>query len=190
MHSLVRRFNVYRPDYTFGPEWNDLDFLFDEVLRLKPRFILELGSGCSTIALWKALHQVAENGKLVSLEGDPYWYGVNYHALQRMGLIEVPRSPTLVFSPVVHDPVGQLRYQTNPLRGAPIDFIYVDGPRLYHTNDVVIDTALFTPLAEEIVVDGRRSQGQLMAQHLKKWYGVEWDEGEKRWVFRKRHDNG
>lgn len=181
----VAGFNIFRPNYSIPPDWPDLVFLYQEVLRLQPQSILELGSGCSTVTLWYALKELGK-GQLISLEADPYWYGVNAAALYRLRIMDKADSPLLVFSPIVYDHEGYLRYQFNPGRHRRVDFIYIDGPKLWKRDDVVIEPQLFVPEAREIVIDGRRSQGEFMRDTLAAWYEVEWNEKEKRYVFQRR----
>ena len=68
----LERFGHKRPAYSFPAEWNDLKFLYDEVMKLRPRICLELGSGYSTVAIWQALLDVGEYGALLSLEANPF----------------------------------------------------------------------------------------------------------------------
>jgi len=58
-HQLERRgyleFIAHRPAHAYAPDFSDLWFLYKIVRRRKPTWILEFGSGCSTVILAQAL---------------------------------------------------------------------------------------------------------------------------------------
>ena len=96
--------------------------------------------------------------------------------------------PNLVFSPVSNLKANGslMEYTFSPARGAPVDFIYVDGPALYSYNKIIMEPVLFDNVAKVIVVDGRREQVEMMTGALMKSYDVEDSLLENRTVFRRR----
>lgn len=194
MKERIREFARCRPEWAFAPDWGDLVFLYTTVLAERPRYILELGSGHSTVALWLALEACGNGGHLVSFEADPYWYSANQEALYMVGLDHNPEvspnkpRPFLVFNPVTTDwsrsPLfPTMSYSFAPFHDSRPDFIYVDGPALVGACDSVFERSLFSPAAKVIVVDGRLGQVRDMRRALGRYYDIH--EAEGRTVFRR-----
>lgn len=96
----------------------------------KPRTILELGSGVSTLLLGQVLRN-AGGGRLVSIDHDPAWAARTRENLRLMGLDDVVR---VVDAPLHTRTVGEQRYDWYDIPEAvldelgPIDLLLVDGP--------------------------------------------------------------
>jgi len=93
--------------------------LHDHVMRTRPKAVLELGSGASTLAMAHACKAV--NAKLTSLEHDKAWLAKTRAALQKAGLLE---HVLLVHAPLVGKPP---MYARKALKRS-YDFIFIDGP--------------------------------------------------------------
>ena len=85
------------------PQWDDLEYLCDFVLKEGPRTILEYGSGYSTAVLWFAIQKLGQ-GQLYALESDPAMYSI-FHAWDIFPWEgkEVSCRGALVFSPIMND---------------------------------------------------------------------------------------
>ena len=181
MHQLVEAFQELRPAWAFPPEFDDLDYLFDMVMVVKPRAILEYGSGCSTVAMFAACESLGI-GVIHSLDADPYWYSANYGALRTLNIIKPKQNRVLLtFSALLGMAPGGMRYLFNPCPNP--EMIYVDGPRLYSAYPVLIDPAMLSPRPKVYVVDGRRSQVAYMRHCMEEQYTVDVDEKSFRTTF-------
>ncbi|MBK1686101.1 O-methyltransferase [Rubrivivax gelatinosus] len=96
----------------------------------KPRTILELGSGVSTLLLGQVLRN-AGGGRLVSIDHDAAWAARTRENLKLMGLEDVV---SVVDAPLRTRTVGEQRYDWYDIPDAvldelgPIDLLLVDGP--------------------------------------------------------------
>jgi hypothetical protein len=75
-----------RPPGAFRPDYADLWFLYRLIRKKKPRCILELGGGCSTVVLAAALRQnyleaTDIKGQLYSLDVEEFWVQVTEKTL-------------------------------------------------------------------------------------------------------------
>ena len=74
--GIVKYFINY-PKYSIKPDFSDIYKLYNFVISKKPKLILELGGGCSTISLTLALKKNYEEnkikGKLFSIDESKYW---------------------------------------------------------------------------------------------------------------------
>ncbi|MBZ0291053.1 MAG: class I SAM-dependent methyltransferase [Anaerolineae bacterium] len=98
------------------------------IKQYQPRFILELGSGVSTLIEGYGLREIGE-GYIVSLEHSAHFANVTSENIQRHGLQD--------FAQVIHTPlksvmlhqITHLWYDTSGLENLPpIDLLIVDGP--------------------------------------------------------------
>lgn len=105
--------------------------LFETVLRMRPRVVLEVGMafGVASLAILSALRENGENGKLISV--DPHqlsggWKGGGVVAVARAGFKEN------------HELIADYDYNVLPrllASGFKLDFAYIDG---WHTFDYVL----------------------------------------------------
>lgn len=126
-----------------GCGYIDYWHLYRAVRKFKPREILELGTGASTIVL---AHACMENGfgRVVSMEESPAWYE---HALR---LLPAGLPVEIVLSGIVEDTFSifrGMRYSNVPER--EYEFVFVDGPSYRNpAGDVLFDLDLITVVAK------------------------------------------
>ena len=58
---------------SFRPQTDDLKRISDHILKFKPKFCLEYGSGISSIIILNAMSTYTSKGKLVSIESEKRW---------------------------------------------------------------------------------------------------------------------
>lgn len=123
--ALVRDLVAYQErTKSTGCSYTDFAELYTTIRRLKPRYVLELGTGMSTVVI---AHALKENGAgtVISMEENAEYRA---HALE----ILPPHLSDVVeihFSPAVEKTRGFLRgsaYEHIP--DHPYDFVFVDGP--------------------------------------------------------------
>jgi hypothetical protein len=99
------------------------------IVDIRPRLILECGSGKSTIILGRCLRAMGQ-GQLISLDHDPTYAQRTRELLQLHGLEEFV---TIVTAPLVHSRSSTTDYlwygpEYEPLITRPIEVLLVDGP--------------------------------------------------------------
>jgi hypothetical protein len=111
-----------------GCSYIDYWHLYDAVARYKPKEILELGTGASTVVLALALMEHG-GSRVTSMEESEQWYR---HALENLP----PELPVeIILSPTVQGTFSifrGIRYRDVPKRH--YDFVFIDGPD-YTTTD-------------------------------------------------------
>lgn len=107
------------------------DFIALNVTLIKqyqPRFILELGSGVSSIITGYCLHELGE-GFAVSLEHNAQYASTTAENITRHGVQEFVQVIHAPLKPVMLQEVTHLWYDTSGLENLPpIDLLVVDGP--------------------------------------------------------------
>jgi predicted O-methyltransferase YrrM len=105
-------------------------FMFHLVRRHRPKLIVELGGGSSTV-LFAAALRANGAGRVISVESDPEHLKRTAQYLRQSGLAEWTE---LIEAPLMQQSVGSLSmqwYDTGPLLRAlreEIDLLFVDGP--------------------------------------------------------------
>lgn len=114
-----------------------LDYLEEQVKRLKPRVILELGSGVSTVCLARYLQEVhgdSNSARLFSIEQNADFSEETRQKLSSLGL---DRNVRLIHAPLTRQVIlGQSTtcyslppgYLVEALGGARPEFVLIDGP--------------------------------------------------------------
>ncbi len=108
-----------------------LRIVVQTVYERRPRVVLELGSGLSTVLSAYALRDLGEGGRVVSLEHEEPFCEATRRLLALHGLEDVAR--------VVHAPLRETRTAVGPVRWysldalaeldlGPIDLLVIDGP--------------------------------------------------------------
>jgi predicted O-methyltransferase YrrM len=151
-----------------NPVWQDLMHLYSAVRLYRPRHVLELGSGWSTVVMAGALIQ-NDVGDLESWESESVY------------LSEMVRftSSRVLYCPVrtiVHPETGVKTFDYEMEPASMIDLLYVDGPR--HIPDCYVT---LTPVRLEpwlnpggrIIVDGRRFTVDYLREHLTRNYKID-----------------
>lgn len=124
---------------------SDYLLLYQEVRRLKPKHILELGTGISTVALTRALldneAEGAEPGFVTSMEESADWADMARevlpaHLAERCEIIHSPKIDG------TYKMFRGVRYTEIPDR--PYDFVFSDGPERHSpvNNDKLFDLDL------------------------------------------------
>ncbi len=168
-------FLKHRPPDAILPDFCDLWFLYKTVRHRNPRFILEFGSGCSTIvltqALWDNRRESSKNsGYLYSIEEDPYWTEVTAKSMPEYleGLCEIWYSSLLE---VDYKGIPAFRYAKIP--NITPELIYLDGPTLTPERQVAVDVLDIEERFQPgfcIVVDGRIQNTMFLRKYLKRQY--------------------
>jgi len=121
---------VYLNDYV-GCEYGDCLELYNTIKRLKPRYVLECGSGISSCVIAYALKEnyVETNmgSKLISLEENPLYY----EQIERLFPNELKIYVEFVLSERVEKKYGDyLGCHYKDVPDYPYSFVYIDGPLL------------------------------------------------------------
>jgi hypothetical protein len=156
--SVIKEFNSKRPRESFAPDWYDLWLLYNDVRTMRPKWILEYGSGVSTVVL---VHALRENGagRMTSLESDPEWAEINRRALPA----GIPCE--LLFSPAIPTNVDGVATWTFSAPQLQPDYIYLDGPPEVEGRVVTSDPLYLN--ASTIVIDGRTVNKNFLVRRMK-----------------------
>lgn len=105
-------------------QYSDFDVLYKTISLHKPHYVLELGTGSSTVVIG---HALKENGfgKVISMEEDQYYYDVAKKLLPP----SIAEYVDILLSPAVEKTYGFFRggaYRDIP--SLPYEFVFVDGP--------------------------------------------------------------
>ena len=146
----------YMPWTSFALRPTALVAVIDAIVTSQARFVVELGSGLSTVYLARLFRRQGATGiAVVSVDDDARWLGQLRGYLARedltryVELVCAPRAPWAPSSPEPalgtlerarlavrgrsHSPLPELWYASEPIRAAigarTIDFLLVDGPR-------------------------------------------------------------
>ena len=164
VYRLIANSEVYWDDWAIAPQTAVL--LWARIHKLKPRRILELGSGISTLLL--AEYARNESANVTTLEHSTKYYKQTIEILSSFGVLD---KVDLYASELVNVPCRgekrQLWYQTR--LGEKYDFIFIDGPPLRYGRSAAL-FQLFDHLAPNSVVwlhDANREHEQ---ECLKMWH--------------------
>lgn len=148
--SLKRSIDAYvSASNSTGCSNTDYWTLYSMIRRLRPKRVLELGTGISTVVIAIAL---AENeaeggptGHITSMEESPEWFDLAKRVFpkEHLGRTDIVLSPTILDG---HGVFRGMRYRDVP--ELPYDFVFVDGPgyRL-PDGDIVCDLDLVKVLS-------------------------------------------
>ncbi len=160
-----------RPTGALAPQGGDLWYLYRLVRERRPRLVIELGSGCSTVIFAQALHDNAMEdpdhaGRIVSIDGMAEWAEVTRASVPS----HLAPYCEIRHAPAVEEDRGKdrgFRYEELP-EGAP-DFLYVDGPALLPDRKICFDALhmqdRFQP-GFTMVVDGRHDTVRFLRKNL------------------------
>ena len=157
-----------RPAGALAPQGGDLWFLYCLIRQLKPRLIMELGSGCSTVIFAQALHDNAKDdpnnaGRIISFDGMAEWADVTRASVPA----HLAPYCEIRYVPAVEEDRGQdlgYRYEELP-----------EGPALQPKRKICFDAMYlqdrFRP-GFTMVVDGRHDTVRYLRKHLSGNYRV------------------
>jgi hypothetical protein len=154
--GLPALLSVRRAD-AIRPVWADLWHLYRVVRRERPRIVLELGSGCSTVIVGEALRRNGA-GRLYSLETDVQWFAATARLLGGLP-VELCNA---VAQPI--ERYGLLGFEHRPMPVSGADLLYVDGPALTPERQITFD-----PLDvawRVMVIDGRLATVEFLRERL------------------------
>jgi hypothetical protein len=161
-------YNARRPPSSFAPDWGDLLHLYNDVRRLKPKILLEYGSGQSTVVLARA---IADNGTghLTTLEADRGWADINRAAIPT----NLRPFVTIIHSDFHVISQHEVRYSHSPVLSP--DFVYLDGPAFpCQTIQMaaldLVDLEPKFPPSFRLVIDGRTYNKNQLLRRFKRRY--------------------
>ena len=161
------------PSKSIVPDWADLWNIYKLIRERKPRVIVELGGGCSTIMIGQALHENATKdgaeGKLYSLDMSEFWLS------QTRSYLPEFMEPYCELSVGEVEAVDMEGDRVTVVKNFPrtdINFLYVDGglvPGIHIGADaVVLEEA--APPDYSILIDGRVATVNFIRSYLKRKY--------------------
>ncbi|MCP3871032.1 MAG: class I SAM-dependent methyltransferase [Gammaproteobacteria bacterium] len=157
-----------------GCSWSGYAALYKRVRTLRPREILECGTGVSTVVLAYALAENAredgESGRVTSMEEHEGWYEMAWELLPASlkEFVDLRLSPTVECK---HWLFRGMRFRDLPKR--PFTFIFVDGPSTRAPSDGIStsDLDVLHVIAESkqpvsAIIDGRLQTCYVLQQML------------------------
>mgnify|MGYP001479550038 CR=1 FL=1 len=169
--------NLFRgfSKWTLDPDWADLWNMYTLVKNRNPKIVLEFGSGCSTLVMAQALHDVhkevgGEKGTLYSIDESEYWSGQVKKNLPSnlKNYCEMMQRE----SDVVEIDGVKTKYHKNVPNLAP-NFVYIDGPLVSEQVNVVGAAVLLEEKAPSdyfVLIDGLHRTYNFTKSHLKRRY--------------------
>jgi len=176
------------PSGAFAPQWPDLLNVYELVRRLKPRTIMEIGSGCSTLMYAQGLYDnenndgVAPGGRIITLDASEFWLDATMKYVPEHCRPYV--EPSVVSSKLT-EYEGQEVSVVEPYPITNIDFLYVDGG-LFGDNKIGADAVMLEKLSDTpftVLVDGRAPSRRFLKEHLKGNYRFQFDKTQQWSLF-------
>jgi predicted O-methyltransferase YrrM len=146
------------------------DFLLivaEYILQNKPKKIVELGSGVSTLVITKALEKVG-SGTLISIDHDEVFQNITKERLKRLGL-----EAEHIYAPLTQDEAADRWYDLPSIEG-PIDLLIIDGPPEAISPQVRGHASRLFPLLSDgatVILDDadRPGEKEVIARWIKDW---------------------
>lgn len=113
-----------------GCTFHELYLLYSHILSKKPRYVLELGAGVSTVVMGYAAKKLRQNGGeclIVAMEDSPFYYA----DLQKLIPAELSDCVQLILSPTEDVEVNGFiarRYKEKPQHA--YEMVFIDGPEI------------------------------------------------------------
>jgi len=173
VHGLFTRLGAgpYATSTNFQVAAANMLFLYKTVLRTRPQYLLELGTGLSTNVICLAIQKITLEDSsymphFVSLEESPEWMAHHEHTFipelrQFVDLQCVPAMKTTV------DGYDVACYSTIP--DLPYEFVHVDGPVCSKHNVLLSCDPLRIQYGQStttIIFDGREATAKFIADRL------------------------
>ncbi len=151
---LIEEFCATRPEKAMEPDYVDMYYVYSHILETRPKVVLELGSGVSTVVMAAALASNGE-GRLHSVDPEGEWAESTARCLPRSlkSWCEVTHSTR---EPIKIDGFDSSRFKTLPVKHA--DMIYLDGahPRTFYAGaETIHGLRPGFKGGETILIDGR-----------------------------------
>lgn len=160
-----------RPTGAFAPAYDDLQFLYRLIRKVHPNFILEFGSGCSTVVMAYALRDNG-HGRLHSVDVDPVWTDVTRRTVPE-DLRQIVTITCSLLEDITLFGVPGCRHRELP--EAVPDFVYLDGPPLSDGRRAAFDMldleAHLSP-GFTMVVDSRHENVRVLERHFRRSFKV------------------
>jgi len=169
--GYVEDFNGY-PITALPPQYDDLLNLYLTIKQRRPKVVLELGGGYSTIVIARAVSELEQDTVFWSVDASEYWQGVvkthmpsslrtfvNYHHAK----------------PILIQFRGERICAFGTLPVCSPNFIYIDGGEIGDSKDPGGDALLLEENAPDdfaLLVDGRRRTVAFLKRALRRHYSV------------------
>jgi predicted O-methyltransferase YrrM len=125
-HKLGLRQGIpYTPNWSAGADF--LQIIVEACLEYKPAWILECGSGLTTLMLARCC-QMNGRGQVVSLENGENYADATRSYIERYGLQDYATVMFAPLTPAVYDGLEYTWYTTDELPEERIDMLVIDGP--------------------------------------------------------------
>lgn len=132
-HDVWKQLGPYlEKSVSTGCDFVDYLFLYQHVRRNKPKYILELGTGASTVVLAYALKENGNGGMVISMEDSEYYL----EATKKIFPEELQSAVEFHLSPAVEKTRDFFRgsgYREIPAED--YEFVFVDGPNMLVNTD-------------------------------------------------------
>ncbi len=169
------------------PQAPDLYRLYRHIRHWRPEYVVEYGSGCSTLVMAAALHANGQ-GRLFTYEANSKWLVNTYDRIPK----HLHRLVLLHHAPVYATEWKGIRchrYDKEP--PWPIDFMYLDGPdpadvEGWENGPLAIDPVLFEDKFRpgfRLIVDGRALNVKLLMEGFKRNYTIKHDRARRFSMF-------
>jgi len=170
---------------TTGTQWITLWMAIDSIMKHKPEWILEAGTGASTVALAATLKQMRRNdphyrGKIISMESLPEWHEVAVRSLPSKydDVVEIVLGPREKFEAAMFR-----GYCHSNIPAHDYSFVLIDGPAFQDEKGIGFCADIFKVMELSTcpvihgVSDGRASTvfviQQLFGAHVAPyWHGL------------------
>ncbi len=126
-HPLVSFFSDHMPTTSYSGSRSTLIWLWAHLERTRPKRLMEMGSGLSTLMLARYLDSCGTSTCLHSVDHSPQWHQQTSEMLKKIGL---DRHVRLELAPIVDAPSGCEWGPGYQIRewGGSYDFALIDGP--------------------------------------------------------------
>lgn len=168
--------NLAKANHLMSADISDCLALYEDILQLKPNFILELGPGTSTAAICLAINQVKEEKKdydpvFIAIESREEWLNYQVENIPKEVLSNVEillreeKVKTFKGNKVAY-------YENIPIY--KYDYIHVDGPDIHGLGvDLQLDMISLENHIDQncvIVFDGRRNASRFSRKNMSGFY--------------------
>ena len=168
--------NASGSDKMYPPQYHDLENLINVVRKIKPKLVLELGGGYSTIAIAYAL---SENLKSFGIDGKLYSYDQSLEYLEltkKMLPNELKKFVTFKYSKLKKSTINDIDVSLfEDLEPLNYDLVYEDRYDLVNSAPIAGDILFLykkTNNLPSIVVDGKWKTVYFLEKELNQFYNI------------------